>query len=352
MQENIPNPRASLYYPELLQHAKDSWTQGDWEALIRYNVEDIQNHTERAQLALLIAAGHHSSGNNGRAHYFIQHALQWGGAEAEISKMLLSGVFDTLGRAAIINQQEEIAEEFYKKSINIFYEDKDLELVTHKFRKSKESVNYLLEIERRFHINSKLNFFLKDNYKSRTEYVHYDDMNESDEWQLEVYLYAYGLMKKNGWNSVADIGCGSGYKLINYLGDFHTIGYELDINLPVLFDKYPDRDWRPSNFNMDGDINVDLIVCSDVIEHLTNPDDLIRYFLRQKFEKLILSTPDRDICRGVEDFGPPKNKAHQREWNFLEFYKYISNYFNVTHHAVTNSKQGTQMIVCEKYKNF
>jgi len=33
----------------------------------------------------------------------------------------------------------------------------------------------------------------------------------------------------------------------------------------------------------------------------------------------LISTVERDICRGVSDMGPPKNGHHVREWNKLEF---------------------------------
>lgn len=194
----------------------------------------------------------------------------------------------------------------------------------------------------------KNNFYIKPGYKSRNQYIHYDDLPEQDTWQLEVYLRAYGLMKKYGWKTVADIGCGSAYKLITYLGDFQTIGYELPINVHSLIDRYPDRDWRVSDFNSETTIKADLVICSDVVEHLENPDVLMNFLKRVECSALILSTPERDICRGKNDLGPPKNPAHQREWNFKEFNMYVSQFFDIEYHAVVNNEQGTQMMICKK----
>ena len=46
--------------------------------------------------------------------------------------------------------------------------------------------------------------------------------------------------------------------------------------------------------------------------------------------------------------GPPRNPAHQREWNYNEFNRYISEYFDVIDQRVTNLQQATQMIICVK----
>jgi hypothetical protein len=192
---------------------------------------------------------------------------------------------------------------------------------------------------------------MQDSYVARCEYHHYDDSTCEDEWQLEVYLHALGLMTINNFSKVADFGCGSGYKLMKYLANYHPIGYELPANVEILRTKYPQADWRVSDFSLVDDINVEVLICSDVIEHLIDPDMLIEYFLRQSFKYLIISTPDRDLCYDEDDpcrMGPPRNVAHQREWNFAEFARYISQSFDVIDHRVTNLQQATQMLICRK----
>ena len=73
------------------------------------------------------------------------------------------------------------------------------------------------------------------------------------------------------------------------------------------------------------DRKFDAIICSDVIEHLVDPDKLFPYI--EKFSNtktfIILSTPDRSVYRGKDHFGPPHNESHVREWNRKEFEKYI-----------------------------
>ena len=57
------------------------------------------------------------------------------------------------------------------------------------------------------------------------------------------------------------------------------------------------------------------------IEHLVHPEHLLAS-LREALQwapLLIVSTPERDLARGIVDFGPPGNPCHVREWNLAEF---------------------------------
>jgi hypothetical protein len=80
---------------------------------------------------------------------------------------------------------------------------------------------------------------------------------------------------------------------------------------------------------------------------------LLNYLCVQNFEVLIISTPDRELVYKQEKdkkflSGPPRNKAHVREWNFVEFEKYIGSKFDIIKHEITNLEQGAQMIICRR----
>lgn len=195
----------------------------------------------------------------------------------------------------------------------------------------------------------KKNYFIRGSYRARNKYVHYDDLALEDEWQLEVYLHALGLMRKHDLQTIVDIGCGSAYKLLTYFDDYDTVGLELPANVQVLQEKYPNKNWKISNFQENPSITTDVIICSDVIEHLVDPDELLEYIKKISYQYLVLSTPDRSLIykpwsKGY--WGPPNNPAHQREWNFDEFRKYVSVHFDIIDQRVTNLHQWTQMIIC------
>jgi SAM-dependent methyltransferase len=190
--------------------------------------------------------------------------------------------------------------------------------------------------------------------------VHHDDRKFKDEWQLEVYLYALGMMKKYNLNSIIDIGCGSGYKLITYLGEYDTLGIELPENVAWLQEKYPNRKWLSVEFSEGEKLKLaaDLVICADVIEHLVEPNELLSFIKSINHKYCIISTPCRSLrfltwrdflrLRWVRKlFGPPGQLAHVREWSFKEFRNYISLHLNIIEQKITNLTQATQMVVCK-----
>lgn len=195
-------------------------------------------------------------------------------------------------------------------------------------------------------------YCIKDGYSARESYTHYDDTALSDEYQLEVYLHALGLMKKYHLNSVLDIGCGSGYKLTTYFDEYDTTGLELPVNVNFLQNKYPKGKWISKDLSENLDRGYDVIICSDVVEHIPDPDTLLEFIKRINFNFLVISTPERDLLyrneREGKD-GPPANPAHVREWTFGEFRDYISSHLQVIDLRICNMAQSTQMIVARKH---
>ena len=64
-----------------------------------------------------------------------------------------------------------------------------------------------------------------------------------------MYLLARYIMRKASKQAgkVVDIGCGSGYKLVNYIsGEFETIGVETEPAISHLRKSYPNEVWIDS----------------------------------------------------------------------------------------------------------
>ncbi len=200
------------------------------------------------------------------------------------------------------------------------------------------------------------NYKIKQNYNHRKEYVQLDktDLDSSDEFQKEVYQYARSLLNEHKLKTILDIGTGSGYKLVNNFRDKKFVGLDLEPNLSFLKKKYPLFDWRLSDFNKPPEGKFDLIICSDVIEHLLNPDELLEFIKKIDFEFLVLSTPERSVIQelqrsfgwDVKESGPPCNVHHIREWSQEELKMYIeSNGFVVEEHFMCPQQKECQVVL-------
>jgi hypothetical protein len=99
--------------------------------------------------------------------------------------------------------------------------------------------------------------------------------------------------------------------------DDTTIGVDVAETCALLQKRYPDRQWGISDFSAAKTPKADLVIASDVIEHLADPDALLHflhYIVRIAPCYVVISTPDRNLLRsGTHNNGPPFNPAHLRE---------------------------------------
>ena len=184
-------------------------------------------------------------------------------------------------------------------------------------------------------------YCIKEGYQHRLDNRYFDDTENTDKWQREVYTFARDTAVKNNFTKVVDIGTGSAYKLLDNFQDFDTVGIDVPKTVAWLRETYPDRKWIDQFDPVPG---YDLIIASDVIEHIPDPDLLLDLIEQSAPKLIVLSTPDRDLLGRTPD-GPPKNRAHVREWTQPEFYNYISSRFEVIEHFVSNQKQSTQTML-------
>jgi len=192
-----------------------------------------------------------------------------------------------------------------------------------------------------------MSYFIKPEYYHRDHIVFFDDTTNTDNYQNEIYRYAKEIFVKNNYNKVLDIGCGSGFKLVKYFNENESVGSDLQPTVNFLRQKYPTRRWETYDFNAVVTDPFDLVLCVDVIEHVLDPDVLVKFIQNLNFKKAIISTPERDrMGHHTHRNGPPINPCHVREWNYSEFFNYMSSNFKVIEHPVFANHD--QFVVIEK----
>lgn len=203
------------------------------------------------------------------------------------------------------------------------------------------------------------NYFIMEGYNINQNPTHHIDVGYTDESQDEVYLYAKKILENENLNTIVDVGCGSGYKLIKYFDKYNTVGIETEPCISFLNETYPDKIWinsgEPEKSFPKYKQNCDILICSDVIEHIVDPQKLINFLNTFDFKYLIISTPDRQILKdkipgyGIESWvGPPKNPSHVREWEFNEFNSFLSQTFDVTEGKHGLKQQECMFFICKK----
>ena len=185
-------------------------------------------------------------------------------------------------------------------------------------------------------------YCLPENYVERKTVNYCDQRGRTEEYQKEVYEVARQVAEKLHCRSVLDFGCGSGFKLMKNFPDLIRLGIDLPPTVAWLRKNYPNEEWSDSQTPAPG---FDLMIASDVIEHLEDPKMLVDYCYASEPKVIIISTPDRALRPRHEQLGPPRNPMHYREWAFDEFANYLSQYFNIIDQAVVNKNQCTQLAV-------
>lgn len=193
-----------------------------------------------------------------------------------------------------------------------------------------------------------MSYCIPDNYVIRQAVQDFEgEAKMEDSWQNEVYLIARRLADEHHYQNVIDIGCGSGFKLLKHLGHLNTIGIDLPPAVEQLQIKYSDRKWVNTQFAGFLDFSkFQLVICSDVIEHVDDPDALCDFIKHIKPRHMVISTPDRALLTHLQpELGPPRNTCHVREWSFVEFGEYMRSHFTVDEHFYSNKSQFTQCVV-------
>jgi FkbM family methyltransferase len=117
------------YDENLLERSRTQWQFGDWASLAALERDTLQHHPDRAKLVLLCAAGHQALGNATEARQFTRLAIDWGCSKKLISQILVSGVHNTLGRAAAVSGLEQRAIDHFERAIGVVMPQTDIKLL-------------------------------------------------------------------------------------------------------------------------------------------------------------------------------------------------------------------------------
>ena len=199
----------------------------------------------------------------------------------------------------------------------------------------------ILDVSR---FNEVSQYCIKPPYRHREDNAFFDDTQNNDNWQRELYEIAAEAATKLGARKVIDVGCGSGFKLVKYFPGCDTVGLDLEPTVTFLKSRYPTKEWRVADL-ADHEGPADIVVCADVIEHVRDPDRLMRFLSRINARRYFVSTPERQLVYNWNQSGPPENPAHCREWTLSEFRQYVGLWFDVVDVFVTNRRQATQKAV-------
>jgi hypothetical protein len=153
-------------------------------------------------------------------------------------------------------------------------------------------------------------------------------------YQPDVYELAGALARAAAARHIVDIGCGYADKLVRCARacGVKPVGVDYRENIAHCRKAYPDGTWIEADLETVSEriiatdvLRKAVIVCSDVIEHLKDPMNLLRFLQAcMRWAPIgVLSTPERDLTYGPGHAGPPPNRAHVREWNAAELTEFL-----------------------------
>ena len=173
-------------------------------------------------------------------------------------------------------------------------------------------------------------------YRRNTNPVYDTDTSPREDklYQYNVYNRAITMAERYNRGWIIDIGCGSGKKL-HYLYNlgFNVVGIDFGANIKSAQKKFYGIGKKRAilkEYNLNKDmpdipeeiIKNSILVSADVIEHLVNPDNLIKIFKRfiNLGAKGVISTPDNNKLS--KKMTPPR-RSDVQVWSKHGFEKYI-----------------------------
>jgi len=145
---------------------------------------------------------------------------------------------------------------------------------------------------------------------------------------------------------IVDVGCGWAEKLAamhERHPEWRYVAFDYGANIDHCRARWGDNwcDWRTLDFEhatREDFPRADVVICSDVIEHLVDPLALVASFAGSELladALFVISTPAREL-QEFGRHGPPQNLCHVREWTGAELQVWLeSEWLEVVHRGLT-----------------
>jgi SAM-dependent methyltransferase len=155
------------------------------------------------------------------------------------------------------------------------------------------------------------------------------------------YTILLGEIKKLAIETILDVGCGEGFTLfhlsqkkigkriegIEYSQKAISIGKKIHPDITIKKGSIYKLPYKDKSF--------DLVICTEVLEHLDNPEKAIIELMRVSEKYCLLTVPNEpffmlgNLLRGknITTFGNDRDHIHH--WSAFGFRKYISQFFHV-----------------------
>jgi len=113
-----PSPAATVHDKNLIERSVTQWQFGDWSSLVLIRQETIEQHPERAKLALLVATANAQQGFTDVAREYAASAKKWGCPSEIIARILIAGTYNSIGRAAALSGDDGLMVNFFDLSLS------------------------------------------------------------------------------------------------------------------------------------------------------------------------------------------------------------------------------------------
>ena len=170
-----------------------------------------------------------------------------------------------------------------------------------------------------------------------TNFVKHTSKNPIQKFLINnFYSSLISLIKPLGIESILDAGCGEGFTIdklkengigkkiegVEYSKDAILLGKKLFPNLIIKQESIYELPYKDNSFN--------LVICTEVLEHLEKPSEALKEILRVSGKYLIISVPNEplfmlsNLLRGknLSRFG--NDVGHINHWSPLSLKRYLT----------------------------